>query len=92
MTPGFVELNASDAASLSVTDGDGVEVGEGLATLAVKINDSMAAGCVGYSAGLAGTENLAALEWVSLRRAASWQRPPELIGSDRNTGPGVAHV
>ncbi len=47
--------------ALGVTAGDGVEVGEGLATLEVQINDRMAAGCAGYGAGLDDTGNLAAL-------------------------------
>ena len=88
----FVELNPTDAASLGVTDGDGVDVGENLATLEVRINDSMASGCAGYSTGLDGTADLVPLTHVSLRQAASWRRRPQVISSDRSTGMGDSHV
>ena len=88
----FVELNPTDAASLGVTDGDGVDVGENLATLEVRINDSMASGCAGYSTGLDGTADLVPLTHVSLRQAASWRRRPQVISSDRSTGVGGSHV
>jgi NADH-quinone oxidoreductase subunit G len=91
VVPGFIELCGADAAALGVTPGDGVEVGDGLATLAVRVNDSMAAGCAGYSTGFTGTGNLVPLQWASLRRAANWQRPPQVIGSDRETGRGRSH-
>jgi NADH-quinone oxidoreductase subunit G len=101
---GFIELRGSDATALGVKAGDGVEVslvaGETAATLEVRINDTLAAGCAGYSAGLAGTLDLVALASAGLRRAANWQRRPELIGSDRgalnagprSAGPGATHV
>ncbi|MEQ8514588.1 MAG: molybdopterin-dependent oxidoreductase, partial [Chromatocurvus sp.] len=63
--PGFVELCASDAQQLGLAGGDGVEVGDGLATLELRINDAIAAGCMGYSLGLAGCENLQPLAAVS---------------------------
>ena len=82
--PGYIEIAASDAHLLGVREGDGVTVGEALATLEVRINDTVATGCAGYSAGLAGTHNLVALTRVGLHRAQGWQRrTPELIGSDR---------
>ena len=92
IVPGFIELCTADAASLGVKDGDGVDVGDGLATLEVRVNDSMVAGCAGYSAGFSGTGELAALAQVTLRRADAWQRAPELIGSDRGIGSGGGHV
>ena len=91
--PGFIEICAADAQQLGVTEGDGVVVDNTLATLEVHINDSMAAGCAGYSVGLAGVQNLTPLAAVSLSRAEGWQRrSPELIGSDRDAGTGGAHV
>jgi NADH-quinone oxidoreductase subunit G len=92
VVPDFIELCAADAAALGVTTGDGVEVGEGLATVEVKVNDTMAAGCAGYSAGFKDSGNLVALARVALRRASAWQRRPQVIGSDRSAGPGGTHV
>ena len=92
VVPAFIELCPADAHSLGVAAGDGVEVGDGLATLEVRVNDTMAPGCAGYSIGFAGTANLAPLDRVALRRAAHWQRPPQLIGSDRGTEAGGRHV
>ena len=85
--PGYIELCAADAATLGVTDGDGLHVGDGLATLEVRVNDSIATGCAGFGAGLAGTDNLPALVTVSLSRAEGWQRRPQLIARD-----GGGHV
>ena len=86
--PGFIELRAADAQALGVIHGDGVTVDDALATLEVRINDSLAAGCAGYSVGLAGALDLSPLQQVTLRRADGWQRrTPELIGSD-----GGGHV
>jgi NADH-quinone oxidoreductase subunit G len=80
----FIELCTADAGSLGVSDGDGVVVGDGMATLEVRINNTVVQGCAGYSCGLAGAENLLPLEQVSLHKAQDWQRrSPELIGSDR---------
>jgi NADH-quinone oxidoreductase subunit G len=79
--PGYVEMTSADAGMLGVSDGDGVEVDT--ARLEVRINDSMATGCVGYSIGHTGTHNLQALARVTLRRAEGWQRrQAQLIGSD----------
>jgi NADH-quinone oxidoreductase subunit G len=92
VVPAFIELCPADADGLGVAAGDGVEVGDGLATLEVRVNATMTPGCAGYSIGFAGTANLAPLARVALRRAADWQRPPQLIGSDRGTGAGGRHV
>jgi NADH-quinone oxidoreductase subunit G len=103
--PGFIEIGAADAQLLGVADGDGLvvtmavttavttAVDNTLATLEVRINDTMAAGCAGYSVGLAGVQDLTPLSPVSLSRAEGWQRrSPELIGSDRGAGTGGTHV
>ena len=88
--PGFIELRAADAAALGVSEGDGVEVGDQLARLEVRINDTMAAGCAGFSSGHSGCGNLEALARAGLRRAQDWRRrTPQLIGSD--AGSGGAH-
>jgi NADH-quinone oxidoreductase subunit G len=92
VVPAFIELCPGDADSLGVASGDGVEVGDGLATLEVRVNAAMAPGCAGYSIGFDGTANLTPLARVELRRASHWQRAPQLIGSDRSTGPGDSHV
>jgi NADH-quinone oxidoreductase subunit G len=82
---GYIELRGSDAARIHASEGDGIEVEGGLATLELRLNDSLAAGCAGYSCGLPGTANLIAGQRVGLRRAENWTRPsPQLIGSDRN--------
>ena len=65
---------------------------DGMASLEVRVNDTMTSGCAGYSAGFAGTGNLLPLARVALRRAANWQRQPQLIGSDRGNGSGGSHV
>ncbi len=92
VVPAVIELCGADAAALGAVSGDGIEVGDGLATLELRVNQTMTAGCAGYSAGFTGTGNLAALARVSLRRADGWQRRPQLIGSDRDGGPGDSHV
>ena len=84
---GYIALRSADAAALGVSAGDGVVAGDALATLAVRVDDSLAEGCAAYPAGLAGTENLHPLDRVALRRAENWQRPPELIGSDGGARP-----
>ena len=85
--PGYLELCAADAASLGVGSGDGVTVGDDLATLEVRVNDTLVPGCAGYAEGHAGTANLAPLARVSLRRAPQWQRhSAQLIGSDGGGG------
>jgi NADH-quinone oxidoreductase subunit G len=85
ITPGFITLRSVDASALGVAAGDGIEVGDGngLSTLEVNIDDSLAAGCAGFGVGLAGTANLQALTEVTLQKAQSWQRrSPQVIGSD----------
>jgi NADH-quinone oxidoreductase subunit G len=88
LQPATIEISSTDAAKLQVVEGDGLAVGNGLATLEVCINDSLASGCAAYSAGVDGTFNLCAGEQVTLLKATSWQRhKPQLIGSD-----GGGHV
>ena len=91
---GGFEIGAEDARALGVTDGDGLQVGD-IATLEVRINSRVAAGCAAYSAGFPGTENIEPLSGATLRRADNWQRrEPQLIGTDRGVGatPGSRHV
>ncbi|MEP4147093.1 MAG: NADH-quinone oxidoreductase subunit NuoG [Halioglobus sp.] len=84
---GYIEMRAEDAAALGLGEGDGVDLNDGLATLEVRINDSIPAGCAGYTAGHTGTENLVAGDNTSLQKAQDWKRRrPQLIGSDRNGG------
>ncbi len=90
--PGYIEINEADAAALGVSQGDGVHVGDGLATLEIRVNNTVAPGCAGFSAGLAGTDNLTPLACVDLSRADGWRRRPELIARDRSAGPGASHV
>jgi len=81
--PGYLEINSQAASELGVKEGDGVEVDDSRTTLEVRVNDTVAAGCAGYSAGLAGTQDLVPMTRVSLRCARDWQRrTPELIGTD----------
>jgi NADH-quinone oxidoreductase subunit G len=88
VVPGYIEINSADADDLGVCEGDGLSLGGGLATLEVRINDSIAAGCAGYAAGHNGTANLAAGDNVSLQKAQGWQRlKPQLISTD-----GGGHV
>jgi NADH-quinone oxidoreductase subunit G len=83
VNPGFLELRSEDAAALGVADGDGIEVGDTGVRLEARVNDSIAPGCAGFSAGHAGSEELAALQVVSLKRAENWQRrQAQLIASD----------
>ena len=89
---GYIEINKADATALGVANGDGLHVGDGLATLEVHVNDTVARGCAGYSAGLAGTDNLTPLAAVILSRADGWRRRPELIARERSTGQGDSHV
>jgi NADH-quinone oxidoreductase subunit G len=80
----YIEMCATDAQALGVSCGDGVVVDDALATLEVRINNTMVPGCAGFSVGLAGADNLQPLQQVSLRKASVWQRrTPQLIGSDR---------
>ena len=52
--PAFIELAPPTQPALGVAAGDGVEVGDGLATLEVRVNATMTPGCAGYSIGSAG--------------------------------------
>ena len=89
---GFIEINNADATALGVATGDGLHIGDGLATLEVRVNDTVAQGCAGYSCGLAGTDNLTPLACVILSRADGWRRRPELIARENSTGQGGSHV
>jgi NADH-quinone oxidoreductase subunit G len=88
VAPACIEINTDAARELGVSDGDGVQVGDGLATLQVRVNDCIAGGCAGYSAGHEGTWDLRPGSSVTLRRAEGWQdnrpggRRDDLIGSD----------
>ena len=81
-TRAYLELTSQAAAEAGLRDGDGVVVGENLAVLEVRINDQMAPGCAGFSAGLEGTFNLSPGALEELRIATDWQRRPDVIGSD----------
>ena len=91
--PAFIEISHTDAEALNVSNGDGLIIDDPSpnpdhsnerATLAVHVNDSMAAGCAGFSVGLTGSFNLIAGDSVMLRKAPDWQRlqPSSLIASD----------
>jgi NADH-quinone oxidoreductase subunit G len=97
---GYVEISKACAQSLDVIEGDGVELQRAqtqvqgdmlkapLATLQVRINNTLADGCVGYTVGLSGTENIIMGEQLALHKALGWQRiSPQIIGTD-----GGAHV
>ncbi len=83
--PAGLEMPASVAAELGVSNGDGVTLTAttGNVDLEVTINDSLAANCVGYSHGVSGTGGLVPGSATKLCRAENWQRAPELIGTDR---------
>ncbi|MFV0278831.1 MAG: NADH-quinone oxidoreductase subunit NuoG [Parahaliea sp.] len=81
--PPCLTLCAADAVELGLADGDGVQVGERTDALLLRIDDSLARGCAGFTAGYAATAGLPANRRVSLRKAASFQPPQAvLIGSD----------
>jgi NADH-quinone oxidoreductase subunit G len=71
---GFLSLAPADAASLGVTAGDGVRVGEGGPALQVRIDPAMPAGCAGYGLRLAGCGDLVPGAQVTLSRASDWRR------------------
>lgn len=101
-------ISSESAAKLEVVDGDGISVSiNGLeVTLEACVDSSLADGCVGFTAGMPGTESLVATAVgliVSLRKADSWQRrKPQLIATDNPNAPtdtnqqslqsGVSHV
>jgi NADH-quinone oxidoreductase subunit G len=77
----FLELCSADAAGLGLADGDGIQTGE--LTLEMRINDSLTAGTVGYSAGYRDSISLRSEDWVKLAPADNWQaRRPQIITSD----------
>ena len=96
--PGYIEVTTDDSHTLGVVDGDGISLNRGestggisgaaIASLEVRINDSIAPGCAGFTVGHAGTENIISGELVVLSKAENWQRRrPQIIGSD-----GGGHV
>tara|TARA_R110000822_G_scaffold59736_29_gene149142 strand:- start:19382 stop:22183 length:2802 start_codon:yes stop_codon:yes gene_type:complete len=90
-----VILHPSDAQSLQVSDGDGVSVICSIETapLEVALDPTLARGCVGFTAGMAGVETLSAGSTVGLQKATDWvRRLPELIASDRPKVRGVQNV
>ncbi|MBN7795647.1 NADH-quinone oxidoreductase subunit NuoG [Parahaliea mediterranea] len=82
--PACIELCAADAERLGLADGDGVQVGDNAAALPLRIDDAMAPGCAGYTAGYRETAGLAPNTRQRLRRVAHFSPPgPTVIGSDR---------
>ena len=78
----FVELNDSDAATLGVSAGDGVQLCQ--ISLEVRINSSIPCGSVGFSAGYDACLELRSGQWAPLSRDENWQRRhPQIIGTDR---------
>ena len=71
--PNVIEINSTDAENLEFLDGDHVDIrgieGNQLATLGVRINDSLASGCVGYYVGHLGSGNFVFNERVKLVKA-----------------------
>lgn len=105
--PAWIEISGTDASLLAVQEGDGLQLLAGdqgdnpgmlLATLEVRLNNSIARGCAGFSANFDGTFNLAAGDRVSLQKASNWQRrqPPgtgdDVIASDVTASGGGGHV
>ncbi|WP_339668684.1 NADH-quinone oxidoreductase subunit NuoG [Dasania marina] len=84
-----LEINPADAQLLQVQNGDGLTVGDDLATLRVVINETIVQGCAAYSVGINGSFNLTLGSSVRLQKASDWQRPKQadVIASD-----GGAHV
>ena len=84
----FIALSAETAGQLEVAKGDRLKVivnGDSV-SLAVKIVDRMAAGCVGYSYGYAATRGLIAGAHADLQRDTDWRPPqPSLIATDRQS-------
>lgn len=80
-----LDMPATIATALGVDSGDGVTVtlDDVSCDLEVRLNDSLATNCVGYSYGVEGTGGLVAGAAVRIARANQWRRTPELIGSDR---------
>jgi NADH-quinone oxidoreductase subunit G len=88
VAPASIEISGADASTLQVIEGDGLLIGDGLAALEVRINDSIATGCAAYSTGHAGTFDLNSGDLVTLVKDQHWQRlKPQLIGTD-----GGGHV
>ncbi len=77
----LIYLHPDDADSLGLEDGDGAAI-EGCA-LQVRLDPSQVQGSAGFASGYPETLALRSGQWVSIERAANWQRAAELIGSDR---------
>jgi NADH-quinone oxidoreductase subunit G len=75
-----IALNPADAADLGCTAGDGVQIGA--EALEVAVCESVPIGCAVFSAGYSATRGLRSGDWTALHKAESWQRTPEVIGSD----------
>ena len=75
-------MDSETAARLQVADGDGVTIDS--ADILVAINDSVANGCVAFSAGFPQTAALQAGASVSISKTDNWKpRQLDLISSDR---------
>ncbi|MFT4519383.1 MAG: NADH-quinone oxidoreductase subunit G [Halioglobus sp.] len=78
----YLEISGTDAKRLAVSHGDGVIIDSSV-SMEIRINDSVAIGCAGFTTSLAGAEDLKALGFVTLERDSAWQRrTPQLITSD----------
>lgn len=70
----FIQLSSSDAARLGVSDGQFISVSlpdDGDCAMALQINDSLPAGCAGYSVGLPNAHWLASNAYVMLSKTNS---------------------
>jgi NADH-quinone oxidoreductase subunit G len=98
--PGYIEISGDDARALGVIEGDGIVLSKPetasqgdmltrpVATLEVRVNDSLAKGCAGYSVGMEGAQNIVCGDTLVLVKTDNWQRhKPQIIGSD-----GGGHV
>ncbi len=78
----LLELNAADAASLGLGQDDALCI-EGAAAIAVRINDSLPGGCIGFSAGYEATRSLVAGSRVAVSKAVDWASSrSQIISSD----------
>ncbi len=99
LEPGFIEISYRDAQDLGVIEGDGLVLSKPgtadddlltlrVATLEVRLNDTLATACAGYSVGLPGTQNIVCGDSLVIDKADNWQRrKPQIITTD-----GGSHV